>query len=151
MKLFDLKGVKSQAKKDFELMPAGKYNLICTNATLEKSKTGGKYIKAEFTVMDGEFAKRKLWMNFNIENANPKAVEIGLEQLKSLGECAGADTDKMETLSDLLELEVTAMVKITPASGSYSEKNEIHYFIPKEITTKSKSTFSFYDKDLMPF
>ena len=69
---------------NFDAIPAGQYTIQCESAEIctTANKTG-KYIKTKFRITDGKYANRYLFHNFNIQNENKKAVDIGLGQLKS--------------------------------------------------------------------
>ena len=152
MKLFDLTKVQDSEERSFEVMPAGIYDLIVTNATLNPTNSGdGKYIKAEFTILSGEYKKRKVWMNFNIENPSQKAVDFGLKQLKDLALSAGKNPSHVDDLETMMGLEVRAMIKITE-SEKYGKKNEINYFvIPNRSEVTSKRQPKFDTNDSIPF
>lgn len=124
MSLVNLSNVKAQS---FDVLPAGKYNVTCTGAAVMDTKSGtGQYIQAEFTLSNG----RKLYHNFNIKNANEKAVDIGLSQLKSFLTVSGYATP--DNLTDVLSLEgLKCAVKTkVKTSEEYGDKAEISAFIP---------------------
>lgn len=153
MKLFDLKGYKPQSR-EFELMPAGKYKLTCVDAQFKQSEKGGTYIKAAFSILEGLYARRQIFMNFNLSNPNEKAVEIGKENIWNYFECAGKNPELMGSPSDFVGLNVTAMVKITPPRDGYNAKNEIHYFVKNEPQAASQDVglgFKFDNNDRLPF
>ena len=53
---------ETTAAKDFAPLPSGEYVCHITNGELETSRTNSTPgYKIEFTVLDGEFAKRKVW------------------------------------------------------------------------------------------
>ena len=54
----------TEAAKDFGLLPSGEYVCHLTNGELETSRSNATPgYKIEFTIHDGEFAKRKLWLD----------------------------------------------------------------------------------------
>lgn len=82
-------------------LPDGKYNVEILDSDYRETKTGnGSYVMVEFSVLDPEFASRKIWANYNILNASPKAQEIGEQQfaklcMAALGKPSCTDTDEL--------------------------------------------------------
>jgi hypothetical protein len=143
--MFDLS--KTQAQGGFEPLPAGKYVCNVTNAELADTKSGGKMIKLELTVAAGESKNRKLFGNINVQNANPKATEIGLSQLKSLLVCSGyPNPDKLESVTALCGLTVGVKTKIR-SDETYGDKAEVHYFFDAKETKAQDQK----DSGLIPF
>lgn len=106
----------------FDPIPPNWYNVSVTSSDIVETKAkDGKYIKLEFTVIDGEYKGRKIWENLNIINKNPVAVEIAQKALATLcravGKKAIADTQELHGIA------FQAKVKIIPAQGDYPPKN----------------------------
>lgn len=143
MGFLDLSDVEVQAAGEFEPIPEGKYLMQIDEAELKDTKTGGgQYIKAKFKVVDnGDYANRVVFHNFNIKNANPKTVEIGLQQVKSFLVAARAkDPSKLSSPTALEGL--SAMCKVAQRHDpTYGTQNRILSFTPYEETaTASKIT-----------
>lgn len=108
--------------KTFEPLTEGDYLVRMTSCEEQTTKSGtGKYLKTCFQVVRGlkdEDKGRLIFANFNIENANKKAVDIGEKQLhhflKAVGEPEGLKAIDKDygRLSDYLELPFIATVKI---------------------------------------
>lgn len=84
----------------FDPIPAGSYNVRIADASLEKTKAGdGQYIKLRLDVTGPSHEGRVLFTNLNIQNPNPKAEEIGKQQLGSIMRAinlpAVSDTDQL--------------------------------------------------------
>lgn len=100
---------------------------------------------------------RVLWHNFNVENKNPKAVEIGLQQLKGFLLAAGNESDEVKDVRELEGLSATAHVKIqADPTGVYGDKNVISYFKAWDGAKKTKSkkeaaTVGFDADEKLPF
>jgi len=127
---FDLSNVKAQGN---DTLPAGKYVCNITNAELKDTKAkNGQYIKIEFTIKEGDASGRKVWAQINVANANPKAAEIGMSQLKSLLVCASyPNPDKLDSVTSLCGLTVGVKTKVK--TDEYGEKAEVSYFFePKK-------------------
>jgi len=108
----------------FELLPPGEYRLSCSEADVKDTKRrDGQYISATFEVVG---KPGKIWHNFNIHNPNPKAEEIGRQQIAAWARACGKpnarDTD------ELLDLQFNAKIDIEKREG-YSDKNVIKAFL----------------------
>lgn len=129
----DFGGVKTSS---FDVIPSGTYTVRVDSAEVKETKTGGgKYINVKFVIMGSDQHGRNLFHMFNFINNNPKAVEIGLQQLKSMMKCAGSEKDTLENVSDLLGLTCDAVVKVK--TDDFGEKAVINYF--KNMTPKGNA------------
>jgi hypothetical protein len=113
-----------QPSQSYDLLPAGWYTCIITEAELKPTKAGtGEYIKVRYDITGPSGQGRVVFGNFNIKNANPKAEEIGRQQLgdlmRALGLSAVHDTDQ------LINGHLSIKVDIRPASGEYNAQNEV--------------------------
>jgi len=106
---FDSK--KHDDMNDFDPIPAGEYLAHVSGSDVcdTKAKTG-KYIKLEFTVLQGKYKGRKIWTNLNIINPNPVAVEIAQKELATLCRAIGKgviqDTQELHGLPLLMKVRV---------------------------------------------
>ena len=112
----------------YEPIPEGEYILKALEAEEKETNRGdGSYIKTKFEVVKGEYAGRLLWQNFNINNPNEKAQNIGRQQLVAWATACGKpdadDTDK------LLEKPFKASVVIEPGKNGYKDSNKIKAFL----------------------
>lgn len=113
-----------QPSQSFDLLPSGWYTAIITEAALKPTKSGtGEYIKVRYDITGPSCQGRCVFGNFNIKNPNPKAEEIGRQQLgdlmRALGLSAVHDTDQ------LINGHLSIKVDIRPASGEYGAQNEV--------------------------
>lgn len=81
-------------------VPAGWYSVSITEANLQTTKAGtGQYIKIRYDITGPTHQGRVVFGNLNIRNANPKAEEIGRQQLGDLMRAIGlqsvSDTDQL--------------------------------------------------------
>lgn len=67
----------------------GWYILEVTAAEVRDTKSGGKGLRVDFDVVDEKYNGRKVNNFFNIQNANPKAQQIGLGQLGDMCKAMG--------------------------------------------------------------
>lgn len=123
------------------ILPAGSYTAVVTGVETKNTKSGdGQYIQVEFTISSHGNEGRKIWDNFNIKNANQKAVDIGLGKLKSMALAMGfteAALSKFDP-SQLANKEVglKTKVKLDPA---YGDKAEVaSYTAIKNLPTHSQ-------------
>lgn len=129
---FDISDV--EVNPSFELLPPGEYRLSCLEAEVKDTKRGdGQYISATFEVIG---KPGRIWHNFNIHNPNPKAEEIGRQQIaawaRSCGKPNARDTD------ELIECQFNAKVDVESREG-YSDKNVIKAFLFEKTATASKA------------
>ena len=126
---------------DYSPMPVGEYQVSCVKAEKLMTKAGtGEYIKCEFDVMgdaQGNYKGRKLWMNFNINNPNPKAVEISIQQLNTY--MMACNLKGVNDTSQLTGYAVIAKVKIK-RDEQYGDSNEITTFKPISGATPPNNT-----------
>lgn len=89
-----------QGNSNYEPLPAGWYDVTITQAEIKDTKSGtGQMIRVRYDVAGPTHQGRVVFGNFNIKNANPKAEEIGRQQLgdlmRSIGVPKVTDTDQL--------------------------------------------------------
>jgi hypothetical protein len=149
-------------QRAFDVIPA---NTICTlqmtvrpggagdDGWLRKAADGGSEgLDAEFTVVDGQFAKRKLWQLFTLCGTTPghaEAGEISRNTLRAILESARGirpdDTSeaaqaarKLGSWGDLNQIRFVARLGVRPPRDGYSAKNTIIEVITPERTGWTK-------------
>lgn len=128
---------------DFTPIPAGKYEAWLVEADVKTTKAGtGQYLKLQFEVLDGEYAKRKVFMNLTVKNPSAKAQEIGLGQLSALCKALGK-TGIVDDSSELLSIPVIISVAVED-NMSYDGKpqNVIKGFFPTAGTVKAQAVLA---------
>jgi hypothetical protein len=100
-----------EPENDFAPLEPGEYTAMIVDSELRHTKSGnGQYIALTFEVMDERYPGRKLWENLNIENPNPKAVEIALRKLSSICRAVGIMSPKdTEELHDKMMIVVVGI------------------------------------------
>lgn len=112
-----------EPSSDFDPVPAGWYTATVANAELKDTKAGtGKYISVRFDITGPAHQGRVVFTNLNLVNPNPKAEEIGRQQLDQLMRATGLgvvqDTDQL--------IGGTCQVKVTvKRDEQYGDGNEI--------------------------
>jgi hypothetical protein len=108
-------------------IPPGWYNVQADESTMKPTKDGtGKFLEVRFSVLDGQYAGRKIYSMFNMVNASAQAVEIGQKQLSAL--CHAVNVLKPAKSEQLHGIPLKVKVAIKPASGDYAAGNKINAY-----------------------
>lgn len=96
---------------DFSPLPAGWYSATISGAEIKQTKAGtGEYISVKYSVTGPTHQGRIIFANLNIKNPNPKAEEIGRQQLgevmRAIGLARVDDTDQLIGGNLQIKLEV---------------------------------------------
>lgn len=111
------------AGNSYEALPAGWYSATIAGAEVKTTKSGtGRYIAVKYTITGPTHEGRVVFSNLNIENANPKAEEIGRQQLRSLMEAIGLP--KMTDSDQLIGGAVKIKLKIE-SDEQYGDRNNV--------------------------
>ncbi|PDS97551.1 hypothetical protein CO659_12890 [Rhizobium sp. S9] len=122
-------------QRDYEELPNGDYQLEIEASDIVPTSTGsGTILKTTIVVIAPEALKgRKLFNNYNLENANAKTQEIGQRQFASL--CRAIGVDSVEDSEELHFRAFTAKIGLGKPSkdGKYPARAEIKkYYFPDE-------------------
>lgn len=110
------------------LLPAGNYLCEITKSAIKETKAKtGKYLSLHISIIDGDHAGNLVFDNLNIENPNPKAVQIAKRKLKQL--CEAISLDELEDTAELHGVPFTANIKVKDASGGWPAKNEVNSYM----------------------
>lgn len=127
----DLTGKGSS--NEFGLLPVGWYSAVVTKAEIKPTKDGtGKYINTAFTIVGPEYAGRIVFHMYNLENKNPKAVEIAEQQMANTLLSIGYKEDKLKDLTIeglpgmIINKPVGIRLKVqADTTGQYEDKNVV--------------------------
>jgi hypothetical protein len=109
-------------------IPAGTYLAHVIESDLKALKSGnGTGLALTFQIIDGEFKNRRVWSNLNVQHTNPKAQEIGQQQLSTLCRCL--NVPKLTATEQLHNKPVKVRIKIR-TDAQFGDKNEIAGFDP---------------------
>ena len=109
--------------KDFSPLAPGKYDAIISAASEKATKAGtGKYLSVEFTVTSMQNEGRRVWLNLNLVNPNPIAVEIAQKELASL--CKAIGVMQVSDESQLVDQALTIKVSVD------GDRNNVKGFFP---------------------
>lgn len=106
-----------------EPVPAGWYNVKIHSAEVKTTKAGtGQYIAVRYDILGPTHQGRVVFGNLNIKNPNPKAEEIGRQQLGDLMRAIGLakvnDTDQLIGGNLKIKLDVRR-------SEEYGDSNDV--------------------------
>lgn len=112
---------------NFDPLPPGWYSVAIAGAELKTTSAGtGQYIAVRYDVTGPTHQGRVVFGNLNIRNPNPKAEEIGRQQLgelmRAIGLASVQDTDQLIGNRLLIKL------AIREASGGYDASNDVKGF-----------------------
>lgn len=115
---------------EFELIPAGEYLVQIMASEWKTTKSGGQMLVLEMEIVDGPFAGRKVWERLNLENPNPKAVEIAEETLRDI--CLAQGRIGCDDSEELHFQTILTFIKVEPPKGEYGPSNKpTKYRAPK--------------------
>jgi len=122
---FDTTEQEPDQGRDFTPLPSGTYPAMVTGSDVKQAKTGGgTYAKFEFTIIDGQYANRKVWSQITLTNQSSDAMKIGKAQLTSLCLAVG-HVGKLNDTAELHDRPLLITLKITPAKGDFAAKNDV--------------------------
>ena len=89
-----------KSDNNFEPIPAGWYEVSINTAKLQETKAKtGEFIAIRYDVLGPAHQGRVIFGNLNIRNPNPKAQDIGIQQLgelmRAIGLASVEDTDQL--------------------------------------------------------
>jgi hypothetical protein len=112
--------------KSYEPLPAGWYTASITGAELKNTKAGtGQYIAIRYDIIGPTHQGRIVFGNLNIRNPNPKAEEIGRQQLGEVMRAIGIA--KVQDTDELIGGQLSIKVDIR-SSEQYGDQNEVKGF-----------------------
>lgn len=115
-----------QSDRSYDPIPAGWYEAEIKGAELRTTNAGtGQYIAVRYDVTGPTHAGRVIYGNLNVSNPNPKAEEIGRQQLgelmRSIGLGVVQDTDQL--VGGRLSIKVSIQ-----RSEKYGDSNDVKGF-----------------------
>ena len=125
---FDVNSTKyDDNDNSFDLLPAGWYQMFISKAELRPTKSGGSMISVTYDVTGPTHQGRKVFGNFNWENANPVAQEIGRKQFAQQVRALGLPG--IQSLDDLINLPFDGKVGIQKSKDpQYEDSNRVTAF-----------------------
>ena len=130
----------------YDPIPEDMYKAVIIDSEMKPTKAGnGAYLELKFEVIDSQYEGKWIRARLNLQNQNPKAVEIAERDLSSICRAIGkkAIADSEELHHKPLQIKVV----IQPARGEYAASNEIKAYSPANapapvatIASASKTT-----------
>lgn len=119
-------------EQTFGVIPPGRYPFEVVKDDYKATRAGtGYYAEYQLRIAEGPHAGRLLFVNFNLENPNPKAVEIGRSQFKAFAKAVGHPNPNMiRDTSELLMKRGVASVIVTGTEQEGNQRNEVKAFFP---------------------
>lgn len=108
---------------DFQPLPAGWYTATVTSAEVRETKAGtGSYIAVRYDITGPSHEGRVVFGNLNISNPNPKAEEIGRQQLGDLMRAIGLEsvTDSDQLIGGNCQIKLAIR-----KSEEYGDNNDV--------------------------
>jgi uncharacterized protein DUF669 len=132
---------KESDLSDFSPLAPGRYRLLVQDMDIKPTKKkDGRYVAVIFAEVN---TKKKVWMNFNIENPSEKAQQIGRGQLKQFLASIG-HTTKLESENDLYKITANkschAEVTVEQGIDGVNRNKIVKFEVSKEMPQTNKST-----------
>ncbi len=114
------------ASTSYEVLPAGWYTAMIGSVDIKQTKSGtGRYFAIRYNITGPTHEGRVVFSNINFENANPKAEEIGRQQLRGLMEAIGIA--RLNDSDQLIGGHVKVKLKVEK-DEQYGDKNQVTGF-----------------------
>lgn len=124
-----------QSDNDFDVLPAGWYRAKIVGSEEKQTKRGdGSYLSLQFCIIgpsDGssKFENRRVFTNLNLNNPNPKAVEIATRDLADI--CRAVGVLSPQTSEQLHEKPLMIKLSIR-RSEEWGDSNEVKGYRPMQ-------------------
>ena len=126
---FDATNVEPATSR--EIVPPGKYVAQIVSSEMKDTSTGGQMLELTLEIQDGPHARRKLWDNLNLVNANPKATEIAQRTLSAICHAIGRMQVNDSEELHFRPLMITVGVKL---AGTVEKSGYTHKTDKNEVT-----------------
>ena len=144
--VFDVADLPEREQQSFDPIPAGWYTATIGAVDIRDTKSGGQMFNIRYNITGPAHSGRVIYGNINVANSNPKAVEIGMEQLgqilRSIGMQKLVDTD------ELIGHDLQVKVEIRQSVG-YPDANEVRGWRPS-ASSVPKTDFTDLETDFAP-
>ena len=127
-----------EPSSSFDPIPAGTYTAEITDSKEKDTKSGnGSYLELTFSIIEGEFMNRLIWVRLNLKNPNATAVEIAQKDLSAICRATG-----VMNLTDSSQLHGKPMkVKVSVRkSAEYGDSNEIKSYESADSKTTTATS-----------
>ena len=123
---------KNEPMGERTLLPNGKYIAEITKSEIkDNSKKTGTRLNFVFTIIEGEFKGKVVFVGLNHTNPNAECVEISMRELEAI--CQGSRIDgDIEDTAELHGIPMEITVGFEEGSGGYSDRNIIKKYTALE-------------------
>lgn len=129
MAAFSFDATNVSPSSTFEALPTGDYQVMIIDSAMEPTKNGnGHFLKMTLQVVDGPHKDATLFDRLNLDNPNPKAVEIAQRTLSAI--CHSIGVLQVQDSAQLHHRPMLARVVYKPADGGYDAGNDIKGYKP---------------------
>lgn len=140
-----------EPSKGFDVMPAGDYDAVIVASELKETQTGGgKYLKLELQILNGEFQNRKVWDNLNLVNNGSnkeKTEQIARGTLSAICRAVNVLTPKDSSELHNKPLKIKLAIE---KDQQYGDKNVVKAYKPRTAAPTSTSTLAPADPSWTP-
>ena len=128
---FDATAVDPQEERDFSPIPQGDYTAAIVASEMKDTKDfTGQYLELRVQILEGQYKGRLIFSRLNLQNKNPKAVEIARQELSAI--CRAVGVLRPQDSSDLHDRPMKIGVKIRPGKDK-DKDNKVAYGPSNEI------------------
>ena len=121
----------------FDALPEGEYvALIEDSETKETKKKNGEYLSLTLQIIEGEHEGRKLWVNLNLDNPNPKAVRFARSELADI--CRATNVMRPSDSLELHDIPMVVTVKCKRDKDTGEIYNKITGYAPYSAAGAAK-------------
>lgn len=116
-------------REDYTPLPTGEYRAQIVDSDLKPTKNNdGHYAELVFECMDAPHKGRKVWARLNLDNKNPKTVEIAQQDLSAI--CHAVGKLKINDTFELHNKPLIIRVEFVRADGAKqrNDGNEIRAY-----------------------
>lgn len=107
---------------NFDNLPSGWYPAQIIESSVE-TKENGIRLNLTFEVMDGQFAKRRIWTSPWAKHSNAQADEIGQKLIRTIGAAVGVLPVRND--EDLRFKPMEIRVGLNKKQEGYEQRNEV--------------------------
>jgi hypothetical protein len=130
---------KIELTNNYELIEDGTYTAIIADSEWKENKAGtGGYLNLKIEIIEGKNKGRFIFDMLNLQNQNPKAVEIAEQTLAKI--CNATGKLQVNESSDLYNIPLSVKIGTQPAQNGYEAQNKVkNYASLKDVKVSTQS------------
>lgn len=119
---FDATQHEATSGGNFEPLPKGDYLAAVSASEWKTTNDGeGRYLSLTFEVLEGDYRGRLFWLNLNLKNKNPKAVQIANNDLAAI--CLAVGKPKLRDSAELHDVPLVLSLRLKRNKNSGEMEN----------------------------